>query len=71
MPILYENKKLTPAFTASIPKKENKPNSVESQAQYLSRIKAMKVASVGTGIRTGMPPPTTLSKPEVEELESR
>lgn len=60
MPVIYDEKKLTPIFTAS---------QGETQAQYLDRIKAMKTKSAGTGIKTMLPP--KLEKPEVEELEQR
>lgn len=52
-----------------IPDKPKTQPLAETQAQYLSRMKAMKIASAGTGIKTMAPP--KLSKPEVEELEQR
>lgn len=56
----------TTTFTVS---EETKPQPAETQAQYISRMRALKKASAGTGIKTMLPP--SLPKPEIEELEQR
>lgn len=67
MPVFYGERKMTPGglVIGERPDKSEK----ETQAQYLDRIKAMKMKSAGTGIKTMLPP--SLPKPEVEELEQR
>lgn len=67
MPIFYGEKKITPGglvISERLDKSEK-----ETQEQYLNRIKAMKMKSAGTGIKTMLPP--SIAKPEVEELEQR